>query len=376
MATATNQYNPDYAVPPGWILEEELDNLGLSQAEFARQCGFSPKLISEIVSGEAPIDAQTATQFDRVLGGGADIWVRLESTYRLRLAQQAEAQAASDSAKWAKKFPVNELVKRGKIAKPSSPANTVTTVLSFFGVGSVDAWQSKYNTASVAFRHSPSFKSDPQALATWLRLGEIEAEQTECADYDQAAFEQALTRIRALTATTTGEMFTEAQNLCQQSGVALCFTKPLPGIALSGAAWWTTSQKPIIQLSARHMTNDHLWFSLFHEAAHILLHSNKQVFIDPIRSQSPDTEHEESEAESEADQWAQDFLIPRTQWDEFANSFRGNPMEVQQFAQQQGIAPGIIVGRLQRQGLLPWNRLNALKRKLEWTAPPAHKAQD
>ena len=366
MATATNQYNPDYAVPPGWILEEEMDNLGLSQAEFARQCGFSLKLISEIVSGEELIDDQTAIQFDRVLGGGADIWVRLESTYRLRLAQQAEAQAASDSAKWVKKFPVNELVKRGKIAKQSSPADTVAAVLSFFGVGSVDAWQSKYNTASVAFRHSPSFKSDPQALATWLRLGEIEAEQTECPDYDHAAFEQALTQIRALTATTTGEVFTEAQNLCQQSGVALCFTKPFPGVALSGAAWWRTPQNPIIQLSTRHMTNDHLWFSLFHEAAHILLHSNKQVFIDPIRSQSANSEHEESEAESEADKWAQDFLIPRPQWNEFANSFQGNPLQVRQFAEQQGIAPGIIVGRLQREGHIGWDRLNNLKRKLKW----------
>ncbi len=371
MATATNQYNPDYAVPPGWILEEELDNLGLSQAEFARQCGFSLKLISEIVSGEAPIEPQTATQFDRVLGGGADIWVRLESTYRQRLAQQAEAQAASDSAKWAKKFPVNELVKRGKIAKPSSAADTVAAVLSFFGVGSVDAWQYKYNTASVAFRHSPSFKSDPQALATWLRLGEIEAEQTECPDYDKETFTQSLMQLRALTATNTNQVFAEAKNLCRQSGVALCFTKPLPGIALSGAAWWTTSQKPIIQLSARHMTNDHLWFSLFHEAAHILLHSNKQVFIDPIRSQAPDTECKESEAESEADKWAQDFLIPRAQWDEFANSFQGNPLQVRLFAEQQGIAPGIIVGRLQHQRLLPWNRLNDLKVNLEWSdAPP------
>ena len=376
MATATNQYNPDYAVPPGWILEEELDNLGLSQAEFAGQCGFSLKLISEIVSGEAPIEPQTATQFDRVLGGGADIWVRLESTYRLRLAQQAEAQAASDSAKWAQKFPVKELVKRGKIAKPSSPADTVAAVLSFFGVGSIDAWQSKYNTASVAFRHSPSFKSDPQALATWLRLGEIEAEQTECPDYNKETFTQSLMQIRALTATNTNQVFAEAKNLCQQSGVALCFTKPFPRVALSGAAWWRTPQNPIIQLSARHMTNDHLWFSLFHEAAHILLHDKSLLFIDAIRSKSANSEHEESETEADADQWARNFLIPRPQWNEFANSFRGDAAEVRQFAQQQGIAPGIIVGRLQREGHIGWDRLNGLKRRLKWTAPPAHKAQD
>ena len=39
MATATNQYKPDYAVPPGCVLEERLEVQGISHAEFARRCG-------------------------------------------------------------------------------------------------------------------------------------------------------------------------------------------------------------------------------------------------------------------------------------------------------------------------------------------------
>ena len=88
MITAANQYNPDYAVPPGWVLEDELEARGISQSQFARLCGLSAKLISEIIAGKAPIEPETAVQFDRVLGGGSDIWLRMESTYRLRLAQQ------------------------------------------------------------------------------------------------------------------------------------------------------------------------------------------------------------------------------------------------------------------------------------------------
>ena len=90
MITAANQYNPDYAVPPGWVLEEELEAKGISQAEFARLCGVSAKLIRDIIVGNAPIEPETAIQFDRVLGGGPDIWLRMESTYRLRLSQQKE----------------------------------------------------------------------------------------------------------------------------------------------------------------------------------------------------------------------------------------------------------------------------------------------
>jgi addiction module HigA family antidote len=90
MIAAANQYNPDYAVPPGWVLEEEIEARGISQSQFTRLCGLSAKLISEIIAGKAPIEPETAVQFDRVLGGGPDIWLRMESTYRLRLAQQKE----------------------------------------------------------------------------------------------------------------------------------------------------------------------------------------------------------------------------------------------------------------------------------------------
>ena len=41
MVTATNRYEPDYAVPPGWVLKERLDAHGMTPAEFARRCGRS-----------------------------------------------------------------------------------------------------------------------------------------------------------------------------------------------------------------------------------------------------------------------------------------------------------------------------------------------
>ena len=87
MAKSSNRYNPDYAVPPGWILEEHLDARNLSQNEFGRRCGLSPKLISEIISGKAPVGPDTALQFQKVLGMDAGIWLGIESDYRLQCLQ-------------------------------------------------------------------------------------------------------------------------------------------------------------------------------------------------------------------------------------------------------------------------------------------------
>ena len=82
---AVHEYRPDYAVPPGWVLEERLEVQGISQAEFARRCGRSPKLISEIISGKASLEPATALQFERVLGVDANVWLGIEAAYRLQL---------------------------------------------------------------------------------------------------------------------------------------------------------------------------------------------------------------------------------------------------------------------------------------------------
>ena len=86
MANPRNQYDPDYAVPPGWVLQERLDVQGMSHAEFARRCGRAPKLISEIISGKAPFEPETALQFEKVLGVDASIWLGIESEYKLHRA--------------------------------------------------------------------------------------------------------------------------------------------------------------------------------------------------------------------------------------------------------------------------------------------------
>ena len=78
MKKPLNQFNPDYAVPPGWILEEYLEVNGLSPAKFARKCGSSPELISKIIKAKAPVEPETALQFERVLGIDARIWLGIK----------------------------------------------------------------------------------------------------------------------------------------------------------------------------------------------------------------------------------------------------------------------------------------------------------
>lgn len=356
-----NRYEPDYAAPPGWLLKERLEAHGISQAEFARRCARSPKLISEIIAGKAPLEPATALQFERVLGVHADIWLGTEAAYRLLQAREAELRAnhTAEAISWAEGFPIEDLVERGMVDSPSSPAATVSILLSFFGVASVEAWHGKYGLANVAYRHSPSFESDKRVLVTWLRLGEFEATRQRVASYNRALFIRSLKEIRRFTVSPIREGLKRATELCNRAGVALALVEPFRKTALSGAAWWLSPSTAIIELSARHKSDDHLWFSLFHEAAHLVLHSKKAVFVDGANGDG-------AELEVQANEWAADVLCSAADWSQFVSTASYNEWSVREFATQQGIAPGIVVGRLQHEGRIPWNWLNKLKVRLKW----------
>ena len=362
MARGTYPYQPDYAVSPGEILGEHLEALQMSQAELARRCNRSPKLISEIVSGKAPVEPVTAVQLEKALGLNASIWLGIESDYRLHLQRQAEAREAERQAAWASNFPLNELVKRGAIAKPAKREDRVGTILRFFGVDNVGVWEANYGEkliSNVAFRHSPSFTSDRYALASWLRLGEIAAREMVTFPFDKRSFVQSLKSIRSLTADRTNQSVSEAQRLCEEAGVALAIIKPFPKTSLHAATRWISPRKALIQLTARHLGDDQLWFSFFHEAAHVLLHGKRQIHV---RTDENQTDKEEEMA----NRWAADFLIPRGAWRKFSDARSFDAGDVCAFAEAQGISPGIVVGRLQHEEKIPYNHLNDLKTKLEW----------
>ena len=87
MAKKVYPYEPDYVVPPGWLLKEYLEVRGMSAGEFAVLCGRSPELIAGIIAGEAAVDAAMAGELERTLGLDARIWLGMERGYREGLAQ-------------------------------------------------------------------------------------------------------------------------------------------------------------------------------------------------------------------------------------------------------------------------------------------------
>lgn len=355
-------YSPSRGIRPGKLLEEFLEARDMSARELARRCGRSAKLIVEILAGKAPIEPETALQFERVLDMDADLWLGLEAHYRLHLAKANEVERFAAESEWAARFPAKELEKRG-LFTPAQGGNRVRQLLEFFGAGSVDACRERFNDlAAVSYRHSPSFESHEEALLVWLRLGEREAEELDCAPYSKARFVQELRGIRELTVLSVEDFLPELQKRCARAGVAFTLIKPLKGIALSGISRWLSPRKALIQQSLRHKANDHFWFTFFHEAAHLLLHSRKAVFLDGNGYSNADPAQED-----EANEWAANFLVPQSELRKFIVRFEGTPEEVRAFAAEQGIASGIVVGQLQKRRVLAYSQMNSLKDHYQWS---------
>lgn len=359
MTEQTALFQPDWVSPPGDTIADLLEEKGWSQAEFAQRCGYTTKHASLLINGKASITEVTALKLERVLGSSARFWLVREAQYRETIARQQEMTALEAQADWLKQLPLADMIKFDWIRKFSSKGQQVAECLQFFGVSSVDVWQKRYAEPLAAFKASNKFSKDDAAVSAWLRLGERGAAGIACNAFDKALFKQALEECRALTNETDPAVFVPALvDACAQAGVAVVFARTPKGCPVSGATRWLSPDKALLMLSLRHKTNDHLWFALFHEAGHLLLHGKKMMFLE--------TNGLEDEHEQQADKFASDLLIP-SQFAKQLGLLDKTYAATKAFAEAIGVAQAIVVGRMQKEGYLPWTHLNKCKVHYRWS---------
>lgn len=362
-STATNAYQPDYAVTPGEVLEYELELRQMSKAELAKRTGLTEKHVNSIVKtkGKAAITPETAIKLERALGMPVEYWLNLEAQYQETQARIAETAQLESDLDWLKKIPVASMAKRGWITKYADKRDQLVEVLRFFGIASVDQWDDMWPKLAVAYRQHKKQAILPEAVSAWLRQGELEAARIHCAPYDKPTFRTALDQVRGLTAEQDpGQFIPAMQALCAAAGVAVVFVPPLPKTGVSGATRWVNPSKAMIQLSLRYKTNDHLWFTFFHEAGHILLHGKRELFLEGGNGM-------DEVKEQQANEFAEHELIPKRAFTAFSLRSRYSKASIVDFARSINLAPGVVVGQLQHKGLLPRTHCNDLKVKYQWS---------
>ncbi len=330
----------------------------MTQAELARRTARPVKTVNEIVQGKAAITPETALQFERVLSVPASEWLQREANYREARAR-AEARARLAQHKdWLRQFPLRELEKLGLIARGHDNVETVESLLQFLGVASPEVWEDQWARPQVSFRRSKSAELKAAAISSWLRIGEMAARELHCEPFDAGMFRDQLAEIRHLVREPVERFHQPLVDLSASAGVAVVFVPEIGGIQVFGATRWLTPDKAVIQLSGRYKSDDQFWFTFFHDAGHILLHGKRAAFVDLTNAEGADDE-------AEADAFARDFLVPENELHRHMGVGMPTTLEIVDIAAAIGISPGVLVGRLQRDGRLPWSRMNELKRRIE-----------
>lgn len=354
-------FHPDWFSKPGDTLAVLINERALSVDKLADDLKCTIATLRGVLAGTVAVDYEFASRLCAVVGGSVAFWRKRQETYQTALARVAETIPTDVANEWLRKLPKADMVANGWVGQSNTRLEAVKSCLAYFGVTGPDEWQLRYTSICESyFRTSKSFESKIGALSVWLRQGEIEAELIACRKWNPDGLRSLLPSLRSLTKSKSlAFVLPRLRRLCAEVGVVVTFVRSPSGCRASGAARFISPDKALVILSFRHLSNDHFWFTFFHEIGHLILHGPGKTFVD-----SAITSNDQSE--SEANAFAAGVLVPQNRQAEM-RAIRTEREEIIRFAVSIGIAPGIVVGQLQHLGLVGRDQFNYLKRRYNWS---------
>lgn len=341
---AVSERMPAEAFPPGEYLQDELDERGWTQEEFAAIIGRPPAVVNQIISGKRGVSPETAREIGAALGTSAIYWMNLEAAYRLWRAGPPPARI-SRAAHVRTHFPVREMIKRGWIKPSENPEVVEQQVLEFFGISSVEE--------KPRLAHAAKKTGYPEDIGgiqrAWLfRVKQI-ARALRVRPYSEKTLREAVPRLRALLETPDG--IAGVPKLLGECGVRFVVVEHVPGSKIDGVCFWLQTPKlsPVIGMSLRLDRIDNFWFVLRHEIEHVMNgdgHGEVIIDQDTFGAQPDQRPLEEFRANAAAT----DFCVPEAEMADFVS--RNRPIfgehRLLNFAQRMKVHPGLVVGQLQR----------------------------
>ncbi|WP_445996908.1 ImmA/IrrE family metallo-endopeptidase [Okibacterium fritillariae] len=356
----TTAFEPRWASSPSEAVRRLIKQRGWSIEDLADQLGIGDPATRRLIAGTHEFTDELATLLSDRLGGSVDFWLTRERQYR-------EAKEWLTVDEFVQRMPLAQMIQLGWVESSDSWRSQARIGLDFFGASDAEEGSKKISEAIGAahYRTSSAFSSEEVTLAAWLRRAELEADALEVDEWDATRLHQNLPVMRSLTRMPDPTNFLPAlQKLCAEAGVAVVVVRAPKGCVLSGAAFKTSNGVAAIALSARHLSDDHFWFTVFHELGHLLLHGTDETFLDDFET-APQSDGISS-LEAEANRFAQESLMPGG-LDALRVAGRGpTKRDLLRFASSCNISAGVVVGQLQHEGVLGYNQLNTLKRRYKW----------
>ena len=352
---------PAQIFPPGEFIQEELESRGWTQEELAEIMGRPRRLVNELVAGKKAITPETARDLGAAFGTGAELWMNLESVYRLSLIE-ADSSLVARRSKLYGLAPVKDMMRRNWIKATDNIDALEDELKQFFDAPSLDAIPEKRFTA----RMSATYGVKTPEQRAWVSRVRSLGKTITAAKFNRQVFCRELPNIRQLIGHEADVR--RIPKVLADIGVRLVVVEQLPHSKMDGITTWLNEEAPVIGVTVRYDRIDCLWFTLFHEMIHVKYGDALSVDEDLVGEDCKPTA-EKPEEEQRADREAADLLVPNEELDRFI--LRVRPLyyrtKITQFANRIRVHPGIIVGQLQRRGELTYAELRDTLMKVRGT---------
>ena len=345
---------------PGEYLIDSIEALGMTQNEFAIRTDISTKTISNLINGKANITFEIASKLASFFGNSVEFWINLQTKYNVylqNLNKKAELEAEWEIVKiFDKKFLEQEL---NIIVDKNNKEETINKMKEIFMINSLKCLKS---SDMFAFCRTSVLKDidEKQMILrnAWISYAMKISNTIECCEYNQEKLLNNIGKIRSLTLEEP-EIFTpKLHKYLNEAGIKLVEIPYLKGSNVSGVTKWIPSENAImIAINDYGKDADKIWFNIFHELGHAIKNHKRHLTISYDKNNILDQD------EIDANEFAKNNLIDPHQYNEFISIGDYSIDAINRFAKKIKIANFIVIGRLQRDKIIPWSHFASYKVK-------------
>lgn len=361
MATKITGISRDLIIHPGETIGDILVERGITQAELAARTGVTPAYVCNVISGKKDISAKFALALEYALGVSKTFWINLQANYDAELLEISVVDTITDeerSARNSLKDIVKYLREVGKMPVGESIDDSILSLRKALQISNIA--NLKGMIPEGALRMSTKSKVDPYVMGAWIRLCQIAGEKHAVkTEFDIEKTDELVSKAKTVMCSAGESVQKSLTELFSEYGIDFSVVRNFRGAPVQGYISKKDDGTYQMVLTIHGSYADIFWFSLFHELGHIVNGDvNRSInFIDYDGS---------SDIETGADYFASTRLIDSGAYDDFVRRADYSLSAIKSFAESQHIRPYIVIGRLQREKILEYNRYSSEKVRYKW----------
>lgn len=345
------------AFHPGYYISEIIDDMDITQEEFAVRLGTTPKTISKLVNCEAGISKDLAMKLSNMLNTSSDVWLNLQKQYDVQMIEKKRIEELSSQIELVREIDYTFFVKNNLLPSTRDAIQKIQNLCSFLSVANLNIFtEEQYN---LSFRNGIKTLQKKNILSSnvWVETATKIGRNYDAQKFDEKKLCETVNTIVELTNKPLSETIDHIKKELLDCGVVLVMIPYLKNSGLHGFVKWFNKDKVLVAISDRRKYNDTFWFTFFHEMGHVFQRNIKDISY-TWESDSID------ELENDADEYAQNMLIPNEEYQMFIKQNKFTSSSILTFSAQINRAPGIIVGRLQNDEIIKHSQHNKLKLRI------------